>query len=228
MTIHKNIHEMKIKVNCARWLEARYYGVLEGALINEFSANKSKARADLVYVCPSEIVAVEIKSSQDNLIRLEGQISNLKTIYNRVEVVTTSKHFQRARVICLEMHAGLHLIEGDEVVTILKGRRRKIESSALYRVFPRHIRERKDFQLTEAFYRNFLFQKYGSSKHQKINHTTNFDLENENIMRLNPHYIRREKAKQRREKYYKDLESLSIALQSTHSSSNSSDETSAP
>ncbi len=229
MNIHKNIHEMKIKVLCARWLTERYHDAHHGVIINEFSANKSKVRADLAYVSDKEIIAVEIKSRQDNINRLEIQIPHLKMLYNRVEIVTTRNHFKKAKHICRELNVGLHIIENENIITILKGRRRNIDSIALKRrIFPLHIRQGKDFSPTEALYRNFLMQKYGSYKQTLPQDIGTIDSESQIIRNLNFHHSRRAEVRQRRDAYYKDLEALSISLQSTQSSSNSSDDTPSP
>jgi hypothetical protein len=217
MNANNNIHEMKIKVTCARWLEARHRAAASGTLINEFSANRSKARADLVFVSRTEITAVEIKSSQDNINRLEGQLIHLRKLYNRVEVVTTIKHLERAKIACSKMSVGLHLVDGEDIVTVLKGRRRSIDPHFLkHRLFPKNIQERKGFQATEIFYRDFLLKKYAPVDRSKF-----IDGEFSFIKSLNPHYIRRVEARQRREAYHKGLEDLSAALQSTQSSSSS-------
>ncbi len=229
MNIHKNIHEMRIKVRCAQWLPSLHGDFSRGVLINEFSANKSRVRADLVYVSDREIIAVEIKSKQDNIGRLDIQIPQLRKLYNRVEVVTTRNHLERAYSICKNTHIGLHIIEDDEIETILRGRKRNIDPSALRkRVFPRHVRDRKDFTPTESFYRDFLTQKYRATEQPPLPETGTFEGESHFIRSLNPHHSRRLEIQRRKNAYYRDLEALSLSLQSTHSSSNSSDDTSIP
>lgn len=228
MNIHKNIHEMEIKIFCARWLEQRGKDAIASTIINEFSANKSKVRADLVFVSENEIVAVEIKSSKDKISRLEGQISHLKKLYNRVEVITTEKHLEASRTICSKMQVGLNIIKNGTITTILKGRRRKIEEFSLSnRLFPKHMRARKDFIPSEEAYRSFLLNKYGRPQ---IIHTldeqTDFDYLK--IRQMNPHYITRIDAIKKREAYHRSLENLSTSLQSTHSSSKCSVDKSIP
>ncbi len=216
---------MDIKLLVVRWLLAKDLSN-RGVLINEYSANKAKARADMVYVSEGDVIAVEIKSSRDKLDRLEEQLVHLKKMYNRVEVVTAIRHCERAREICLRMHVGFHLIEDLTITTILKGRRRNLERAILEkRLFPKHVRQRKDFSPTEGFYREFLRRKYGNTV---VNTVDAAVVDAAFVRSLNPHYMRSLKARERRENYYRELESLSKSLQSTQSSSKVRDDTSNP
>lgn len=229
MNIQNNAHEMKIKLICARWLEHRYGAAVGGILINEFSANRSKARADLAYVSPSEIVAIEIKSNNDKTTRLEKQVKVLKQIYNRVEVITAKKHYVTAKTICAKENVGLHLVEGDELITIFRGRHRKIATSILANfAFPLSIKKRADFTATEEYYRTFLLKKYRNLEEDFEKHKELEYINELYIRSLNPHHAKRAQAAQKRIDYKTDLEALFRGLQSTHSSSNSSVDTSTP
>ncbi|WP_143523690.1 sce7726 family protein [Pararhizobium arenae] len=219
MNIQNNLHEMKIKMACASWLEEKYNKFSDGIIINEFSSNKSKARADLAYVSTEELVAIEIKSSKDKLSRLSAQIKFLKECYNRVEVVTTKRHMQVAREICILENVGLHIVEDNSIITILKGRRRNISKESLERrIFPAMIRKRRDFTPTEEYYKKFLLKKYTQ---EQIRKTEGLEITECYIRSLNPNHMKRTKAEQRRLAYQHDLESLFKTLQSAHSSSNS-------
>lgn len=219
MNIQNNTHEMEIKLLCASWLEEKFGLYTDGVLINEFSANKSKVRADLVYVSPREIVAIEIKSKKDKITRLKNQVRILKKLYNRVEVITVSKHHQAAKEICVAENVALHIVENTEIKTVLKGRRRKMDELQLRSfVFPINIQKRADFSATEEYYRNYLIKKYKKS-HQNINPI--FEIDAEYIRSLNPHHARRIKVEKNRNAYREDLEALLRAFQSTQSSSNS-------
>lgn len=220
---------MRIKQTCVRWLEKRYEQTSGGVLINEFSSNRSKARADLAYVSPTELVAFEIKSSNDKISRLERQIAVLKNIYNRVEVISTKIHYDKALSICSREHIGFHLIDGEKITTIRKGRHRKISDQALKnKLFPLHIQRRRDFEATEEYYRCFLMNRYRSTDKPDRSYGIDTEISASYIRNLNPHHIQRLKAKEQRESYRQDLEALFHTLQSTHSSSNSSAETSTP
>jgi hypothetical protein len=229
MNIQNNAHEMEIKLLCARWLERKFGVNADGILINEFSANKSKVRADLVYVSPSDIVAIEIKSKNDKTTRLEKQVKLLKKIYNRVEIITVPRHYSVAKDICTRERVGLHIVENSEIRTILKGFRRNLDAHMLRNlVFPISVQIRTDFVATENYYRDFLLRKYRKS-YQTLagNHETG-KIDATYIRSLNPHHIQRIRAVQKKIAYQADLEALSRALQSTHSSSSSSDDTPSP
>ncbi len=61
-------------------------------LINELTLNKFKRRADLVVAGKSGLHAYEIKSEADSLYRLEGQIEDYLKYFDKVTIVTHSRH----------------------------------------------------------------------------------------------------------------------------------------
>jgi hypothetical protein len=227
--MQNNYHEMQIKLVCAQWLERNYGADVAGFLINEFSANKSSVRADLVYVSQNEIVAVEIKSSKDKITRLENQVKFLKKLYNRVDVITTTKHLMNARAICARENVGLHLISEKNIETVLKGRSRRIDPVALQKlIFPLAIRQKKNFVASEEQYRIFLLKKYGSTNKAVTEVQKLSEIDASYIRNLNPHHVRRAQLQRRKMAYQNDLRELVEKIQSTQSSSNSSLEMSTP
>jgi len=224
MNTQNNIHEMKIKLACVRWLEEHCAEFAEGILINEFTSNKSKSRADLAFVSKNEIIAVEIKSNKDKITRLENQIKTLKNQYNRIEVVVSTNHFLNAKEICKKEKVGLHVIDNHKIETALKGVRRKIPLLSLENsLFPKSIKMRSDFSATEEYYRDFILKKYKNVRQEDF-----MEIDEKYIRNLNPHHTQRVKQALKRESYRNDLEELFHAIQSTQSSSRSAEETSRP
>jgi hypothetical protein len=222
---------MKIKAAFIKWMLRSTVGDDSIQLIiNEFTANNSKSRADLVAVFDKKIVALEFKSHNDKLIRLEKQITHLKKIYNRVEVVVSSNHAPQSHKIAKQLGAGLLVETGDGFKRLLKGRHRHLDEMQLkHRLFPNSIRSRSNFSPTEEFYRAYLIEKYSESKF--IFDEIKKDLNNmspEKIKKLNPNHIRRIENNINKELYFEELRKSIKTLQSSQSSSKSSPESSWP
>jgi len=229
MNLQNNAHEMEIKLACARWLENKYAEMSEGVLINEFSANRSRVRADLVCVTKNEIVAIEIKSKSDNTIRLSRQIRHLRKLYNKVEIIVAANHCEKARTMCLQENVGLHVFEDGEIITILKGRPRNISRNILENsVFPQSVKLRADFCATESYYRKYLINRYGKSREFSTNGVDKKEYNSNYIRNLNLHYTEKINSQQKKIAYQGDMEALLRGLQSTQSSSSSSAVTPTP
>jgi hypothetical protein len=226
MTSQNNIHEMRIKKILMSWVSV-YFSPNSGILINEFSANKYKSRADLVYLSKNDIVALEIKSENDTTNKLEKQILHLKKLYNRVEVVVAHKHEDKARKICLAENVGLHVVEENIIKTRLRGRRRKILSEHLEMyAFPLSEKAKKSFRPDEEYYRQFIFKKY-----EKLIKKWNQPVvvnEFTEVRCLNPHFVQLEHQRHLKSLYRQEMIMLQSNLQSTHSSSKDWDVTSIP
>lgn len=223
MTIQNNAHEMKIKMLCAEWVCSYYKHSSIDILVNEFTANRSRVRADMMAVTGQDIIAIEIKSEHDSTSRLEKQIAHLKKLHNRVEVVVAENHLKSAEALCRLHKVGLHIARSEAIETILRGRRRKIETDALYSVFPQKIRKRSDFEATEAYYIDFIVKKYKNPEGYSFVSDLNRGKITESFIRnLNPSF-RTRKAKLRiRDTYLEELKRSFELIQSTQSSSNSS------
>ncbi|HDU5925795.1 TPA: sce7726 family protein, partial [Klebsiella aerogenes] len=61
-------------------------------VINELTIDSFSRRADLVVIKNGKMIAYEIKSDADSLNRLSGQMDKYLDYFDKVVVVTTSKH----------------------------------------------------------------------------------------------------------------------------------------
>jgi hypothetical protein len=67
--------------------------LIEGqTIINEFTLNGYTRRVDLVLCTDKSLIAIEIKSEADSLVRLEGQTSKYLEYFDKVIIVAASKH----------------------------------------------------------------------------------------------------------------------------------------
>lgn len=92
--IRKDRSEYVYKNAIAQKLLLGRHSINSAALFFEFRVGQSKLDALLVNGCGH---AFEIKTSQDELRRLDTQISDYQKIFTKVSVFTSSKHLERVR-----------------------------------------------------------------------------------------------------------------------------------
>lgn len=87
--------EPEIKSNLINFLMNR--GTLDsGLVINEFTVGDFSRRVDLAVIQNNRLLAFEVKSDADSLIRLEGQVEKYLQYFDKVTVVTAPKHTSKA------------------------------------------------------------------------------------------------------------------------------------
>lgn len=62
---------------------------------NEVMYGINKKVADLVYLKDGKIYAVEIKAQNDNLLKLESQVANYRSVFDYVVIVVTENHIKQ-------------------------------------------------------------------------------------------------------------------------------------
>lgn len=99
-----------IKTQLIRWLlsGALSFNVKKDSIGLEVSFSKKRRKADLV-VFAKEFHAFEIKSDLDKITNLEDQLFDYHNTFDRVSVVTTSKHIDKIKKI-IKKNTGLILI----------------------------------------------------------------------------------------------------------------------
>lgn len=68
----------------------------DDTLINEYVIDKYSRRVDLALIKSKKLFAYEIKSNSDTLLRLHGQVSTYLQYFDKVTVITSPKHTQKA------------------------------------------------------------------------------------------------------------------------------------
>ena len=86
----------EIGLNSAEYIKCQFIDFLlsknnEIIIGNEFMYGTTSKLADLIVIKNNKIIAVEIKSENDNLNRLKDQILEYKKVFNYVLIVTTEK-----------------------------------------------------------------------------------------------------------------------------------------
>lgn len=75
-----------------KWI-GRHFGGSDSVVINEFGLNHGQNRADIIIV-NGRLTGYEIKSDCDSLRRLRQQITSYNSIFDRVYMITTSRHLE--------------------------------------------------------------------------------------------------------------------------------------
>lgn len=81
--IRKNFHKKKLR---------KYHADNNTLVIDELGLNHGKSRADIAVV-NGLLVGYEIKSDNDSLCRLEGQIKSYNAIFDKVNIIVGLRHF---------------------------------------------------------------------------------------------------------------------------------------
>lgn len=90
-------------------------------IIDEFSVANFTRRVDLFYSKNDQFFAFEIKSEVDSLIRLKGQVDEYLTHFDKVTVVTASRHLEKVLQLTPK-HVAVWEVSGDRLKVIRRGR----------------------------------------------------------------------------------------------------------
>ena len=82
LIIRKNFHKKKLR---------KYHTNNNTLVVDELGLNHGKNRADIA-VINGFLVGYEIKSDNDSLVRLEGQIKSYNAIFDKVNIIIGLKH----------------------------------------------------------------------------------------------------------------------------------------
>jgi len=85
-----------LKCQVIDWLIANYPGVIIG---NEVMYGTTRKVVDLLAIYSDKIWAIEIKSHDDNLKRLSGQLKEYRKIFDKTIVVTSSSHINESLLL---------------------------------------------------------------------------------------------------------------------------------
>lgn len=93
---------------------------------NEIMYGINKMVADLVFLMKGKTYAVEIKAQNDNLLKIQDQLSNYRLVFDYVLVVTTENHIKRLMSI-VDDSIVVFVIKKDNSITLIqRGRIQKL------------------------------------------------------------------------------------------------------
>ena len=123
---------------------------------NEFMYGIKRKLVDLIVLKKNKTFAVEIKSNNDNLIRLEEKIKEYKKIFDYVLIVTTEKHKNNI-IGKVSDDIGIYIIQDD--LSTIKVRNPRIQNSKdkielLYSINARYLYKKG----------NYSYRKYNADE----------------------------------------------------------------
>lgn len=128
---NNNPFEKEIKVAVLNKLIASNLITHDTIIINELVLDSFSRRADLVVINKNLLTAFEIKSEADSLARLAGQVEKYLHYFDKVIVVTTSKHIEKINDK-IPKHVGLWEYENNSLIKKNRGKIKTISDKAYY------------------------------------------------------------------------------------------------
>lgn len=113
--------EKEIKSLILNFLLANERVVEDTLFFSEMNLAKKVRRLDLGFVETGKMVAIEIKSEKDSLIRLQGQVAEYCKYFDRV-IVAVAPRFVEAAVALVERDVGVWSVSSEGLKIIRKGR----------------------------------------------------------------------------------------------------------
>lgn len=102
-------------------------------VVGEFCINRFKRRVDLVVFQDDKIIALEIKSENDSLRRLAGQVSDYLEYFDKVIIVSSTKHLKE---VCSVIPPKVGVWEMDDTKEKIRrvrvGRLEKVKDAGVY------------------------------------------------------------------------------------------------
>jgi hypothetical protein len=126
----KNRAEKTAKLIVIRHLKCTGVLIGDAVLLNEFTANFSGFRADLVCLDVGGLHAIEIKSSADSFSRAKMQVDGYAHYFSTITFAVAEKHLENATK-SLPIWAGIWLIGENSVKMVRAASKRTIRKSRL-------------------------------------------------------------------------------------------------
>lgn len=119
---------------------------------NELMYGIKRKVVDLVVLQNKKIIAVEIKSDNDNLNRLNDQISEYRKIFDYVLIVTTEKHIDQISKIA-PLGVGIYLFKENLSLKIFRNpriQRNKDKNEMLYSINAKYLSKLEGISLSKC------------------------------------------------------------------------------
>lgn len=101
-----------LKCRVIDYLLQRYPDIIIG---NEVIFGYKRNAADLLAIYNSQIIAIEIKSSDDNLLRLANQVEEYSKVYDKILVFCSPDKIAEAKTIIHTTPVGLYSVSDNEI-----------------------------------------------------------------------------------------------------------------
>ncbi|CCN50202.1 conserved hypothetical protein [Vibrio nigripulchritudo MADA3029] len=115
--------ESELKALTLNYMLEKGFLSVDDVISNEFLLKSSARRADIVISRNDELWAVEVKSEADSLTRLDGQVSAYLDCFDKVIVVSASKHVSHVLQM-VPKEVAVWEVRGSRIVVVQRGRKR--------------------------------------------------------------------------------------------------------
>lgn len=144
----------KYGLNSAEYIKCLFIDYLlskgEALIIgNELMYGIKRKLVDLVILQKNKIIGVEIKSDNDNLSRLEEQISEYKKIFDYVIIVTTEKHKNKISKFA-SLDIGIYVFENNLTIKRIRSphiQRNRDKVEMLYSINAKYLSKLGNYTL---------------------------------------------------------------------------------
>ncbi|TOG98235.1 hypothetical protein CGI90_26305, partial [Vibrio parahaemolyticus] len=114
--------ESELKALTLNHMLAKGYLIETDVISNEYLLRSSSRRADMVISKNGELWAFEIKSEADSLSRLNGQVDAYLKYFDKVIVVSASKHVRNV-MNSVPKEVAVWEVRGSNIVVVQRGRK---------------------------------------------------------------------------------------------------------
>lgn len=119
-----NLKEENIKAVLIDFLLSQPQTTSSDVLFSELSFADKKRRADLVLISVDSMIAFEVKSAGDNLMKLHSQVEDYNSCFDYLYVVVDIKHSRLIKAM-LPRSTGIYLFKDGEITLIREAIQRK-------------------------------------------------------------------------------------------------------
>ncbi|MFL4368310.1 sce7726 family protein, partial [Enterobacter asburiae] len=126
-----NPFEKEIKVAILNHLIEHSTITKNTTIINELVIDSFSRRADLVVINNNKLIAFEIKSEADSLVRLTGQVEKYLFYFDKIIVVSTKKHIDKI-VENVPDRVGLWEFNNNDITIKHRGRTKNISEKKYF------------------------------------------------------------------------------------------------
>ncbi|MBP7052551.1 MAG: sce7726 family protein [Phycisphaerae bacterium] len=90
------MNDVQVRENFHRKRLRRQHAHSRTLVVNELGLNHGRCRADIAII-NGQLVGYEIKSDEDSLRRLDGQVKSYNAVFDRVFMIVGERHLENAR-----------------------------------------------------------------------------------------------------------------------------------
>ncbi len=130
--VENKLLEEDLKVIALNSFISKGYIDLTSTVINEFTIDNFSRRVDIALITKGNLIAVEIKSDSDSLVRLEGQTKKYLEYFDKVIILSSKRHLSKILSLVPSNVEVWTVCAKGKVKIEKRGRLKKIEKKSNY------------------------------------------------------------------------------------------------